>query len=92
MLGSPDYAPLASSAKAMVAIAGSLVNQMSPAEKVDLPSVGQVRFTLLTFSGKYTSNAPEESLVSGEHTLSPLYQSGREIINHLRVLKDKKRT
>jgi hypothetical protein len=69
-----------------------LVSKMSPAEKVDLPSVGQVRFTLLTFSGKYTSNAPEEVLVSGEHTLSPIYQSGREIINHLRVLKDKKRT
>jgi hypothetical protein len=92
MLGSPDYAPIASSAKAMVALAGSFVSKISPAEKIDLPSVGQVSFTLLTFSDKYTSSAPEELLVSGDHALSPLYQSGREIINHLRVLKDKKRT
>lgn len=91
MLGSPGYLPVAQAAKVMVSLANNFIDQMSRVKKVNLPSVGQVNFTLLTYSGKYFTNAPLESLASGDHALSHLYQSGRETLKQLSVLKDYKR-
>jgi hypothetical protein len=91
MLGSPDYAPVAKAAKAMVAQAERLHQQMTKSEEIALPSAGRVRFTLLTFSGILTAETAEHSLASEDHALSPLYASGRETLNQLRQLNDKKR-
>ena len=91
ILGSPEYGPLAEAGKAMVDLAGTFTNAMSPAEIIELPAIGQVRFTLLTYSRKLTAEVPEDSLVSGEHHLSRLYQSGRDALRQLSVLNEKKR-
>ena len=90
LLGSPDYAPVSEAAKGMVALAENIIHQASPTEKVDLPFVGQVRFTFLTFSGKLTTIAPEKTLASGEDSLSQLYHLGRETLTQLSLLKIKK--
>ncbi len=91
LVGSPYYYPVAEAAKKMVAQAGALIIMLLAAEEIDLPSRGEVRFTLLTFSGKLTAVAPEQSLASGEHALSQLYQAGRETLKQLSLFKDKKR-
>jgi hypothetical protein len=91
MLGSGEYTPVAEASKALVAQAEILFNQMSPASELPLPEVGQVRFTLLTYSGILTGVASEKTLARGKHILTPLYTHAHETLTRLRLLADKKR-
>jgi hypothetical protein len=91
MLGSGEYTPVAKASKALVTQAENHLQHMSSADKFPMPEVGQVRFTLLTFSGLFTAKASEKSLASGTHPLSHLYNLGHETLTQLRLLAEKKR-
>jgi hypothetical protein len=91
MLGSADYAPVADASKALVAQAENHLEELSADNIFPLPEVGQVRFIFLTYTGIYTSEAPEDLLASGDHPLSRLYALGRETLTQLRLLSEKKR-
>lgn len=91
MLGSDEYTPIAEASKALVAQAENHLQHMSSTEEFPLPEVGQVRFTLLTYSGIFSAEAPEKSIAIGNHFLSPLYTLAHEILTQLRLLAEKKR-
>jgi hypothetical protein len=88
-LGSPDYSPLAQASKALVMEAQKAYPEMSQVEDVPLPSIGQVRFTCLTFAGWLSAEVPEKILAGGNHPLSRIYALGRETLSQLRVLSEK---
>jgi hypothetical protein len=90
MLGSGEYTPVAEASKALVTQAENHLQQMSSTEKLPLPEVGQVRFTLLTYSGTFTAEASEKTLASRNHPLSHLHTLGHETLNQLRLLAEKK--
>jgi hypothetical protein len=91
MLGSGEYTPVAEASKALVTQAENHLQQISSNDKFPLPEVGQVRFTFLTYSGIFTTDASEKMLASGNHPLSPLYTLGRETLAQLRLSAEKKR-
>jgi hypothetical protein len=92
MLGSGEYTPVAESSKALVAEAEIYLQQMTIASNIQLPEVGQVRFTLLTFAGTFSDAAPERMLAEGEHPLSPLFTKAHETLEQLHLLAEKKRS
>ncbi len=91
MLGSGEYTPVAEASKALVAQAENHLQHMSSVGELPLPGVGQVRFTLLTYSGIFSAEAPEKTIASGNHFLSPLFVLAHETITQLRLLVEKKR-
>jgi hypothetical protein len=92
LLGSSDYTPLAEASKILVSEAERHLQHMSKSkEEISLPSVGQVSFIVLTFSGAFSAQAPEEQLASGSHSLSLLYTKARTTMEQLHILSDKKR-
>ncbi len=92
LLGNPEFPPLAQAAKALIALANDLAEKISSNEEIQIPSVGQVRFTFLTFAGKLTSSAAIKSLQAGDHPLSQLFRSGQEVLAQLNIMKVKKQT
>jgi hypothetical protein len=91
MLGSGEYTPVAEASKALIAQAENHLLQMSSTEKFPLPDVGQVKFTLLTYSGTFSVEESEKKLATGNHPLSHLYSLGHETLSQLRLLAEKKR-
>lgn len=91
LLGSGEYTPVAEASKALVTQAENHLQQMSSTDKFPLPEVGQVRFVLLTYSGRLTSQESEKTLSSGKHSLYQLYTLGHETLTQLRLLAEKKR-
>jgi hypothetical protein len=92
VLGSSDYTPVAQASKTLVVEAEKHLKRMSKnKDDIKLPEVGQVSFTLLTYSGAYSAQAYEEQLASGSHPLSPLFTQARQTLTQLRVLAEKKR-
>jgi hypothetical protein len=89
MLGSGDYAPVAEASKALVAQAENHLLQMEPATESRLPTVGQVIFSCLTYSGIYSAEADEVRLKSGDHPLSPLFVLAHETLEQLRLSLEK---
>jgi hypothetical protein len=90
LLGRGDYAPVAQAARALVAEAHKYVDHMPAADGFPLPPAGQVRFILLAYAGVYAAQAPESSLASGQHTLSPLFEQVHETLNQMRLLAEKR--
>jgi len=90
MLGSGEYSPVAEASKALVAQAEDHLQHVSLNNEFPLPEVGQVRFILLTYTGLFTSVAPEKILAAGGHSFSPLFLKAHETLEQLRLLAGKK--
>jgi hypothetical protein len=91
MLGSGEYTPVAEASKAFVAQAENYLQHVSLTDEFPLPGIGQVRFTILTYSGMFAGEAPEKALASDKHKLSPLYIKAQMTLGQLRLLAEKKR-
>jgi hypothetical protein len=89
MLGSGDYAPVADASKALIIQAENYISQMASVEAFPLPTVGQVKFFCLTFSGVCYAEAAELTLKSGNHPLSPLYMLSHKTLDQLHMLAEK---
>lgn len=91
LLGSGEYTPVAETSKALVAQAEIHMEQMSPTSELPLPEVGQVRLTVLTYTGNFSADAPEKMLAAGKHPLASLFARAQETLQQLRLLAEKKR-
>ncbi len=90
MLGGGRIPAVASAARALVGAAVDFVLDMPPTKKFPLPAVGEVKFIMLTFSGKYAQTAQVNDLARGQHPLSPLYFRGEEVVTQFRLHSQKK--
>jgi hypothetical protein len=91
MIGGGTHATLARSAKAFVATAEKYFQQMDLTKAFPLPTVGRVRFYVLTFSGALTLDVDENELGDGRHALSPLFYSGQDVIAQFRAIQEQKK-
>jgi hypothetical protein len=90
MLGSGGYNPVAEASKALVVQAENHLQNVVLINELPLPELGQVRFTILTYSGMYAGEAPEKALKADKHPLSPLFAKAQESLEQLRLLAVKK--
>jgi hypothetical protein len=90
MLGSGEYSPVSKASMEFVAQAENHLHHAVLSNEFPLPEVGQVRFSILTYTGILVCDAPEITLASGEHLLSPLFQKAQATIEQLRYLAEKK--
>jgi hypothetical protein len=88
MIGGGEHATVAQSTKFFIAAAEKYHRQMNLTESFPLPTVGRVRFYVLTFSGVLTLDVDENKLGRGKHALSPLFYSGQDVITQFRVVQE----
>lgn len=91
IIGGGEHAAVAQASKSFVANSEKYFQRMTPAESFPLPSVGRVKFYILTFSGAFTADIDENELDNGKHDLSPLFCSGQEVITQLRLMQEQKK-
>jgi len=72
-------------AKRFVAEAEKHLVSMKPTKSFPYPEPPRMKFYILTRDGVYTAEANEKELVSGQHSLSPLFLAANEVLTGLRT-------
>ena len=86
IIGAGEHEQVARVSIAFVGFADGFVDLTEPAIEFPLPSVGRVRFHLLSFTGNSTAEAGEEELAEQRHPLSRLFYGAQAVISQLRLL------
>ena len=86
-IGGASHESIRKAAQRMVAIAAECQPQTHATTTYPLPQRAQVIFYLLTDSGAFTANAPQEELSSHHHSLAKLGDAGQEIITQYRLIQ-----
>jgi len=89
-LGGGSHETIRAAAQTMVALAAGFQPQATATKEFPLPQNGQTIFYLLTDSGVFTANAPEEDLGEQRHPWSPLFHAGHEVIGQYRFIEQRK--
>lgn len=76
-------------AKRFVAEAEKHLARMKITKTFPYPSIGKIKFYVLTREGVYSSEAGEEELVNGQHALSPLFRAGNDVMTGLRTATER---
>jgi hypothetical protein len=92
ILGSGEHPPVAQASKALVAMAERYIEDMLPCTTCLLPTIGRVRFHVLTFAGTFTAEADEKTIQMGGRELSPLYISAQAVLTRVREKTAEERT
>jgi hypothetical protein len=74
----------------MVSMAAKFQPQATATKEFTLPKNGQTIFYLLTDSGAFTTNVPEQDLGEGRHPWSPLFHAGHDVIGQYRLIEGSK--
>ena len=64
---------------------------MSRVEDYPLPKTDHVRFYIITDSGVYSEEVPEDELGNKKHILSPIFYQGHKLITEIRVADEHRR-
>jgi hypothetical protein len=86
-IGGASHESIRKAAQRMVAIAAECQPQTRATATYPLPERAHVIFYLLTDSGVFTANAPQEELSSHRHPLSRLGDAGQDIITQYRLIQ-----
>ncbi len=90
IIGGGEHENVLKRTKAFIVTAEKYFQQMIPTDMFPLPLVGRVKFYVFAFSGVYTADADENELGERKHALSPLYDSGQEVITQLRLISEQR--
>jgi len=85
IIGAGQHETVAESARALLASAPGFLGQMGKTADFPLPKPGDTRFSVLTFDGFFTAEAPEERLGDGGLPLSPLFYRAQDVITQIRL-------
>lgn len=89
-IGGGGHETIRRAAQAMVTLAARFQPQATATREFPLPRNGQTIFYLLTDSGVFTTNAPEQDLGEERHPWSPLFHAGHEVIGQYRLIEERK--
>lgn len=85
--GGASHESIRKAAQRMVAVAAECQPQTHATTTYPLPQRAHVIFYLLTDSGVFAANAPQEELSSHRHPLSKLGDAGQDIITQYRLIQ-----
>ena len=88
VIGGGEHASVAAATRAFIEAADQFRAEMEPTTTFPPPTVGSVRFQILTFTGGLTVEAEEQALGENRHRLSPLFYAGHEVITQLRLIDE----
>ena len=88
VIGAGKHAPVVDATARFIALAQEFCSQMQPTTTFPAPTLGNVRFYLLTFSSVLTAEVDEQDLGNDRHQLSPLFHQGHEVISNVRICTD----
>ncbi len=91
IIGGGEHALVAKASKSFVTSSEQYLQYVSPTQSHPLPSVGRVKFYLLTFSGVFTADVDEKELGNRKHNLSQLFYNGQGVITQLRLMQEQKK-
>lgn len=77
-------------ARRFVALAEKHLASMKPTKSFQYPKVGRLKFYVLTRDGVYSSEADENEVQDPQHSLSPLFVVGNEVLTALRTANELK--
>lgn len=75
--------------KRFVALGEKYLASMKPTKSFPYPTVGQIKFYVLTRDGVYSVEAEEKELDRGRHALSPLFLAGNGVMTGLRTAAER---
>jgi hypothetical protein len=84
LIGGGGHEIVAKATKALVLDAEKYYGSLTQTTSFPLPAVDNVRFFILTYSGVYTTEAPEADLGEERHHLAPLFYKCHEVITEFR--------
>jgi len=85
-IGGGKHDTIRDAAQQMIALAGTLLDEMEVAYEFPLPSPGSVTFYVVTPSYTYTAVDEEYALGHGRRPLSPLFFAGHSVISEYRII------
>ena len=84
LIGGGSHKIVAEATKALVLDAEKYYEGMTQTTSFPPPAIDNVRFFILTFSGVYTIEAPEDDLGEERHHLSPFFFKCQDVITSIR--------
>jgi len=86
VIGGIDHENVRKASVHFVEMAAEFVDKMTLVTEYPLPAEGHVKFYVITPNGVYTAKeARADALISGSHTLSPLFIAGNDVITQIRI-------
>ncbi len=89
IIGGGQHETVAQASRYFVTICEAHLPGMTLTDSYPPPLDGKVKFYIFTFSGTYTTDAPEDELDEGTHELSGLFYTGQEVITQLRLMQER---
>lgn len=84
VIGAGQHKPVAAAALEFLRAAGQNTSLMQPTETYPLPQPQHARFYVLSASGAWTAEAPEQDLAQNRHPLSRLFFLAHAVITAVR--------
>jgi hypothetical protein len=88
MIGGGGHPSVAEATKSFLASAEKFYPKMSLSDSYPLPTIGRVKFYVLTYSGTFTIDIDEAELGYKRDALSPLFFAGQEVITQFRIVQE----
>jgi len=85
-IGGGDHASVAAVNRQLLTTSEAELDRFRAADRVELPRVGGVRITVLTYAGRRTIEARADDLGEGRHPASAVFHAAHEVIHALQMI------
>jgi hypothetical protein len=87
VIGGGEHEVVAEATLRWLTVAESMIDDFEKADHSQLPQVGDVAFTVLTYDGRYRAVTQESAVDEGTSPLTPLFAAGHDVISELRQIE-----
>jgi hypothetical protein len=88
VIGAGEHESVAAVTRRLLLVAESHVKHLAVRHQVELPPVGRVLINVLTYSGRFTAEAPTDDLGEGRHPVSPVFHAAHEVIHAVHMTEE----
>jgi hypothetical protein len=87
VIGGGEHDVVAEATLRWLTVAEGMIDAFEKADDSQIPQVGDVAFTVLTYGGRYRAVTQESALEEGTSPLTPLFAAGHDVISELRQIE-----
>ncbi len=88
IIGAEAHTPVRAAVTALLITADAMKSAFVPAENIDFPGEGRVRFFVLTVDGPLTAEDEVEAVGHGVGPLSAVFHAGHAVISQIRIASE----